>query len=98
MSEASNNHDLHTTEELFNFPCEFPIKVIGDNNPKLLSTVIEAINKHLPTPITEENTNSKLSKNKNYLSITATITAESKKQLDAIYLDLNASSLVKMTL
>jgi hypothetical protein len=41
---------------------------------------------------------SKLSSTGKYLSITATFTATSREQLDALYLELNSHELVVMTL
>ncbi len=74
-------------ETLFEFPCEFSIKAMGKFSNDLDVTVVEIVSRHAPD--THNHTvKSKPSKDGNYLSITVTIEATSKKQLDAIYQDL----------
>jgi putative lipoic acid-binding regulatory protein len=84
MSEEITNVE----ETLFEFPCEFAIKAMGKHGDGALAiTVIEIVSRHAPD--THNHTvKSKPSKDGNYLSITVTIEATSKKQLDAIYQDL----------
>ncbi len=72
---------------LFEFPCQFPIKAMGKNDSELEVVVIEIVSRHAPE--THNHTvKSKSSKDGTYLSITVTIEASSKQQLDAIYQDL----------
>ncbi len=87
---------MPTKPTAFTFPCSFPLKVMGLNN-EAFQTAVEAIfRKHLdPSPISFA---TQLSSNGKYLSITATFTATSKEQLDALYRELNAHKLVVMTL
>lgn len=89
--------DLHTDETIFEFPCRFPIKAMGKNAPEFESFVLSVINKHVPD-LGEGSVQSKPSKGDKWISLTITITAQSKAHLDAIYLELNASDLVVMTL
>jgi len=76
-------------ETLFEFPCEFPIKAMGKSGPELEMAVLEIINRHVPD-LPEGAIRLNASKGGNYTSITITITAESKAQLDGIYLELTA--------
>lgn len=78
------------------FPCTFPLKVMGLNTEAFLSAVKNILHQHL-TP-GEVSFSSRLSSSDKYLSITATFTAQSKDQLDAIYRELNKHNLVLMTL
>ncbi|MCK9420284.1 MAG: DUF493 domain-containing protein [Nitrospirae bacterium] len=84
-------------DSLFHFPCIFPIKVMGENTDELYPVVSAIMEKHVEglDGVTFE---SRLSSGGKYLSITVTFTAQSKAQLDAIYLALNRHDLVLMTL
>lgn len=76
-------------ETLFEFPCEYAIKAMGKLSNELDVTVMEIISRHAPDTHNHK-VKSKPSKDGNYVSITVTITAQSKPQLDAIYQDLVA--------
>ena len=71
------------------FPCEFPIKAMGRATPELEIAVLEIMNRHVPD-LGEGAVKSRKSRNGNYVSITVTIQARSREQLDAIYMDLTA--------
>lgn len=88
-----------STEEksLLTFPCQFPIKVMGKAIDAFELFVLEVMRKHV-SDIQESAITLRKSENGNYLSITITINATSKEQLDAIYHELTASSLVLMAL
>lgn len=89
-----NNHE---NDSLFNFPCQFPLKVMGKNTADLYPAVSAIMAKHVPG-LDGVSFESRLSSGDKYLSITITFTAQSRAQLDAIYLDLNGHELVLMTL
>lgn len=79
------------------FPCPFPIKIMGLANEEFEGLVIMIINKHV-SDLGEGAVSSMLSKNKKYMSITVTIQARSQEQLDALYRDLTKEPLVLMVL
>jgi putative lipoic acid-binding regulatory protein len=79
--------DAIAEETLFEFPCEFAIKAMGKFSNDLDVTVIEIVSRHAPDTHNHK-VQSKPSKDGNYVSITVTIEATSKQQLDAIYQDL----------
>jgi putative lipoic acid-binding regulatory protein len=79
------------------FPCKYPIKVLGDAHPDLNQHVISVMNAHAPT-ITESDLTAKNSSKGKWQSITVTIIATGKPQLDAIFADLKTSNRVKMVL
>lgn len=79
------------------FPCKYPIKVLGEAHPDLNQHVIDVMNRHAPT-ITESDLSAKNSSKGKWQSITVTIIATGKPQLDAIFADLKTSSRVKMVL
>lgn len=84
-------------DTLFNFPCDFPIKIMGHANDEFEVAVLTIIRKHFPN-ISETALNLRESKEGKYLSVTVTVTADSREQLDAVYLELNAHHTVIMTL
>lgn len=71
------------------FPCEFPIKAMGRATPELEIAVLEIMNRHVPD-LGEGAIKSRKSRKGNYVSITVTIQARSREQLDAIYMELTA--------
>lgn len=76
-------------ESPLKFPCEFPIKAMGKATPELEIAVLEIINRHVPD-LGEGAIKTRESRNGNYLSITVTIQARSREQLDAIYMELTS--------
>lgn len=83
-------HDLSLEEgeTLLEFPCEFPVKAMGLTCDELEVAVIEIINRHVDN-LSEGALRLRPSKNGKYTAITITITAHSKQQIDAIYIDLS---------
>lgn len=84
-------------DELFNFPCDFPIKIMGRCDCELENLVVEIINRHV-TDLGENAVKTRPSGKGNFISVTVTITAHSREQLDSIYLELTAREEVLMAL
>ncbi|MBK8816217.1 MAG: DUF493 domain-containing protein [Methylococcaceae bacterium] len=84
-------------ETLLEFPCQFPIKVMGKSNLEFDLLVIEIVRRHVPD-LHEQAVTTRASKGANYLAVTVTIKATSKAQLDAIYQDLTNHPQVLMAL
>lgn len=82
--------DKTKQETLFKFPCEYPLKIMGKNDPELVSFVKKVMNTHVEG-LTEHAFTDKTSKHGRFQSITVTFTAASKEQLDAIYSELTDS-------
>ncbi len=80
-----------------NFPCIFPVKVMGANQDDFKSLVVEIIKKHA-TLAAEEVITGRLSRGGRFLSLTVQIQAENQEQLDAIYRELSARKEVLMML
>ena len=81
----------------FQFPCPYPLKVMGRNTSEFYSAVSAIVEKHI-APGNEITYSSRTSSGEKYLSITATFSAESQEQLYALYKELNEHNLVLMTL
>jgi uncharacterized protein len=87
---------MKKTDSSIHFPCSFPLKVMGLSTEAFASAVTTIFEKHVgPGRISYSR---RLSSGGKYLSITATFTARSKDQLDALYRELNDHELVVMTL
>jgi putative lipoic acid-binding regulatory protein len=84
-------------QSLLRYPCEFPIKVIGRREDGLAQVVSEIVARHVEDfqPSTLE---MRASRNARFLSLTATFTARSREQLDALYRELSGHPLVMMVL
>ena len=80
-------------ESPFEFPCSFPLKVMGQNQPTFEQYVVEVIRTHAGSPALSSVT-SRPSRNARYLAVTVTFTAASRAQLDGIYRTLSASEQV----
>jgi len=79
------------------YPCQFPIKVIGENSEKLAEIIIKVMST-FSEEIHPDEMSTKPSKNGKYLSITFKIVAKSREQIEQIYAALNAQKEVNMVL
>lgn len=79
------------------FPCDYPIKVMGEAGELFRSHVISVFECHAPG-FDETRINIRDSSGGNFQSLTITITATGEPQLQALFEDLKASPLVKMVL
>jgi len=84
-------------ESLLAFPCDFPIKIMGQTQPGFAQEVLGVVLRHAPDfdAATMEMRNSREGK---YLSLTVTIRAISREQLDDLYRELCDHPMVKMVL
>ena len=79
--------DAIERDTLLEFPCKFPIKAMGRNEASF-QTVVENIILNHAEIYANELITTKPSSSGTYLSVTVTIEALSKDQLDRIYQDL----------
>jgi putative lipoic acid-binding regulatory protein len=82
---------------LIEFPCDFPIKVMGEMQDVFSATVIGLIQTILPE-FNAGNIEMRASSGGKYISLTCTVHVTSQVQLDDIYRLLTAHPLVKYTL
>lgn len=76
-------------QTLLEFPCDFPIKMMGRDHPPFHAAARAIIEQHAGA-IDESMVRAASSSNGRFVSLTFTIRAESQQQLDAIYIDLSA--------
>ena len=79
------------------FPCEYPIKVLGNAAVDFEYFVVEVMTKHAGT-IEASQISVRDSRNSTFQAVTVTITATSIDQLKAINNELQASDRVKMVI
>ncbi len=84
-------------ESPLRFPCEFPVKAMGKSDCDLDIIVVGIVRKHAPD-LSEAAIKTRASANGNYISVTVTVHATSRRQLDAIYQDLVDCEAVIMAL
>ena len=98
---SSNPSDKNVTfndeESLLEFPCRFPIKAFGAAEEDFDSLVLSLVRRHAPD-LSDSTVRKRLSNGGRYMSVTVTINATSREQLDAIYRELTAESRVVMAL
>ena len=84
-------------QSILAFPCDFPIKIMGLTQPGFAQAVMDVVLHHAPDfdAATMEMRKSRQGK---YLSLTATIRATSREQLDNLYRELCDHPMVKMVL
>lgn len=86
-----------SNDTLLEFPCDFPIKAMGRDDGEFETLVVGIVRKHVPN-LGEAAVQTRPSKAGNYLSVTVTVCATSREQLDNIYLELTACEQVLMAL
>ena len=84
-------------ETLFEFPCKFPVKAMGRGEDGFEALVTGIILAHAEI-IVDEPVKTSFSSSGKYISVTVTIEARSKTQLDNIYQDLTDCEQVLMAL
>lgn len=84
-------------ETLLEFPCDFPIKIMGRESAKFQALARSLVEKH-SGPLADEAVVSSLSRNGNFVSVTVTVVATSQQQLDDIYRELTSNDEVLMAL
>jgi putative lipoic acid-binding regulatory protein len=84
-------------ETLLEFPTDFPVKIMGERRDDFAQAMIELVLRHAPD-FRPETAEMRASSKGNYLSVTCTVRATSKAQLDALYQEISAHPWVKMAL
>jgi len=79
------------------FPCEYPIKVMGDATETFQLEVLEIVRRHAPA-VQHEHVTAKSSAKGNYLALTIVIEATGLEQLELIFSDLKGLAAVRLVL
>ena len=84
-------------ESAIDFPCSFPIKMMGRNTSEFRATARALVERHAGK-VDDDAVSAALSRNGRFVSVTVTIIATSQQQLDAIYREVTAHQDVLMAL
>jgi uncharacterized protein len=84
-------------QTLLEFPCDFPLKIMGATREGFAQAVVAVVTKHAPD-FDAARVEMRPSKAGNWLSVTCVVRATSKQQLDALYRELSAHPWVKIVL
>ena len=84
-------------EDIFEFPCDFPLKIMGERSDDFAQLMLEIVLRHAPD-FDAASVEMRPSAKGTYLGLTCTIRAVSREQLDALYRELTAHPLAKYVL
>ncbi len=84
-------------ESALQFPCDFPLKIMGRASPGFDELVVGIVLRHVGE-VREGAISLRASSNGNYLSVTVTVQAQSQAQLDNLYRELSGHEHVLMVL
>lgn len=82
------------TPEL-NFPCEYPVKVIGRDEDNFFDFVVNVVSRHVPG-LSPDEFSTRLSSGGTYMTVSVTFIAESRPQVDALYQELGQHQRVRV--
>lgn len=82
---------------LAEYPCDFPIKILGHTRAGFAQAMLEIVRRHAPD-FDSSSMEMKSSRRGKYLSLTCVIHATSREQLDRLYRELCDHPMVVMVL
>lgn len=85
------------TDTLLEFPCDFPLKIMGLAQDNMAQEVLAVVHQFAPD-YDAKTMEMRASSSGKYVSLTCTIKAQSKEQLDNLYRALTSHPLVKVVL
>lgn len=89
--------DIPVEESLIEYPSDFPIKIMGAMQDNFAEVIVEVVTLHDPE-FHAGRLEMRPSSKGNYLSLTATVRATSREQLDNLYRALSSHPMVKVVL
>lgn len=84
-------------DSLIEYPSDFPIKIMGAMQEAFAQTMVDVVQKHDPE-FHSGKMEMRPSSKGNYLSLTVTVRATSREQLDNLYRELSSHAMVKVVL
>lgn len=97
MTVVSAVTNQQTGATALEFPCAFPVKVMGRSEEGFAQQVLAIVLRHA-SDFEPASMEMRASRHGNYLSLTCTITARSREQLDVLYRELCAHPAVATVL
>ena len=97
MTQSETGGAFDRIGELLDFPAQFPIKVMGRQHKDFIHVIGDVVRKHIDQFSNDDLKVSK-SRNGNFISLTVTVTVESRDQLEKLYMALADHEMVKIVL
>jgi putative lipoic acid-binding regulatory protein len=88
---------MEEQQTLLEFPCDFPIKIMGETREDFAEAIVSLVQQHAPD-FDAAQVEMRASSGGKYISLTCTVTATSRDQLDNLYRALTAHPWVKVVL
>lgn len=86
-----------STDSLIEYPCDFPIKVMGEQVDGFIDAMLVIV-RHFDPEWRDDRMTQRSSSAGKYLGLTLTIKATSREQLDELYRTLSTHPMVKVVL
>ncbi|HEX3382172.1 MAG TPA: DUF493 family protein [Paraburkholderia sp.] len=84
-------------DSLFEFPCDFPIKIMGKSHPEFAATIVEVV-RQFDSDVDAARIETRPSSSGTYTGLTVHVRATSRAHLDDIYRALTGHPMVKVVL
>ena len=84
-------------DSLIEYPSDFPLKIFGEAKPEFAQAIADVVLAHAPD-FDSTTIEMRSSNNAKYISLTCTIRATSREQLDNLYRALTSHPMVKKVL
>ncbi len=91
------NQTFDRIEALLEFPCDFPIKVIGQPHVSFEATIAALVSTHIDDFDTARISATR-SRTGRFVSLTVNVQVENREQLQALYLELADHEMVRMVI
>jgi putative lipoic acid-binding regulatory protein len=91
------NKNARNLDEIIEYPLDFPIKIMGKFTEGFVPVVTEIVKRHAPD-WDPDSIQTRPSSKGTYQSVTATIVARDRAQLDALYIELTAHPMIAYVL
>ncbi len=88
---------MASSASLIEFPCEFPIKVMGLSGQDFDTLVVEIVSRHV-SGIGDDAVRAKPSREGKFVSLTVTVWLETQQQLEGLYTELSGHERILMVL
>lgn len=75
---------MMSSDGLLEFPCDFPIKVMGKDSRSFRRTSLSIIEEHVGA-LANDDVSERQSKDGNFVALTYNLTIDNREQLDRIY-------------
>lgn len=85
-------------EELWDFPCQYDLKVMGRAKHPMADIVADIVERYIESFDRQQHLSSRASRNGNFIAITASFTLTHKDQVEGIYRELSLREEIELTL